>query len=137
MLFFGAEGETRRLRLFVCFANYPIVYPCSSASVIPSHMDYEFSPLLRSNQNKKEQSFCCSSLAQKERLKGFAFSFASQIIQLYIRAPLPSAYRRTWIMSSRLSFVLTKIKKEQSFDCSSLAQKERLELSRRLPDLRP
>ena len=75
-------------------------------------------------------------LAQKERLDGFStrrVRFANSLFYV----PFCSAKR--WTKSSSLSALFTLYRKKVpgKIPIPFLAQKERLELSRRLPDLRP
>ena len=56
------------------------------------------------------------------------------MLDFYI-APLPAAYRRKWISES--SSLYNNKKEPENPNSFLLAQKERLELSRRFPGLRP
>ena len=85
---------------------------------------------------RRRHLFCLHIMAQKERLDGFSTRRVRLANSLFY-VPFCSAKR--WTKSSSLSalFALYRKKVPWKIPIPFLAQKERLELSRRLPDLRP
>ena len=134
--FSGAEGETRRV-------SNPSCSLCEQFILCPfllrKKMDEEFeSPTLFALYRKKVPGkIPIPFLAQKERLDGLStrrVRFANSLFYV----PFCSAKR--WTESSSLSkqiHIYKKKKHKGKILVLFLAQKERLELSRRLPDLRP
>ena len=92
---------------------------------------------LLDKKKKHKEKILVLFLAQKERLDGFStrrVRFANSLFYV----PFCSAKR--WTKSSSLSkqiHIYKKKKHKEKILVLFLAQKERLELSRRLPDLRP
>ena len=134
--FSGAEGETRRVFNPSCsLCEQFILCPF----LLRKKMDEEFeSPALFALYRKKVPGkIPIPFLAQKERLDGFStrrVRFANSLFYV----PFCSAKR--WTKSSSLSkqiHIYKKKKHKGKILVLFLAQKERLELSRRLPDLRP
>ena len=86
---------------------------------------------------RRRHLFCLHIMAQKERLDGFStrrVRFANSLFYV----PFCSAKRRTKSSSlSKQIHIYKKKKHKGKILVLFLAQKERLELSRRLPDLRP
>ena len=136
MCFSGAEGETRRVFNPSCsLCEQFILCPF----LLRKKMDEEFESLQTNSYIQKEKAQRknpCAFLAQKERLDGFStrrVRFANSLFYV----PFCSAKRRTKSSSLSALFALYRKKVPGKIPIPFLAQKERLELSRRLPDLRP
>ena len=132
----GAEGETRRVFNPSCsLCEQFILCPF----LLRKKTDEEFESLCHFCiiQKKGTGKIPIPFLAQKERLDGFStrrVRFANSLFYV----PFCSAKR--WTKSSSLSkqiHIYKKKKHKGKILVLFLAQKERLELSRRLPDLRP
>ena len=135
--FSGAEGETRRVfTRRVRFANSLFYVPfCSAKRRTKSS---SLSKQIHIYKKKKHKGkILVLFLAQKERLDGFPtrrVRFANSLFYV----PFCSAKRRTKSSSlSKQIHIYKKKKHKGKILVLFLAQKERLELSRRLPDLRP
>ena len=133
----GAEGETRRVFNPSCsLCEQFILCPF----LLRKKMDEEFESLQTNSYMQKEKAQrknpCAFSSAEGETRRVFTrrVRFANSLFYV----PFCSAKR--WTKSSSLSkqiHIYKKKKHKGKILVLFLAQKERLELSRRLPDLRP
>ena len=134
--FSGAEGETRRVFNPSCsLCEQFILCPF----LLRKKMDEEFESLCPfcNIQKKGTGKNPIPFLAQKERLDGFSTRRVRSANSLFY-VPFCSAKRRTKSSSlSKQIHIYKKKKHKGKILVLFLAQKERLELSRRLPDLRP
>ena len=134
--FFGAEGETRRVFNPSCsLCEQFILCPF----LLRKKMDEEFESLQTNSYIQKEKAQrknpCAFSGAEGETRR--VFNPSCSLCEQFILCPFLLRKKMDEEFESLCPFCIYRKKVPGKIPIPFLAQKERLELSRRLPDLRP